>query len=56
MTVKALRELRKVYDPQFLFLNETKNKEEKLEVIKRKLKFKKSYYVELEGLSGELAV
>ena len=56
MIVKALRKLGKVYDPQFLFLSEIKNKDEKLEDIRRKMKSEKSYYVELEGLNGGLVV
>ena len=56
LTVEALKELRKSYDPQFLFLMETKNKEEKLEMLRRRNGFEKGVYVEPEGLSGGLAV
>ena len=56
LIVKALKELERVYESQFLFFSETKNKKEKLEVIRRKLKFEESCYVESEGLSRGLAV
>ena len=56
LTVKALMELRKRYDLQFFFLLETKNKEEKLKIVKRKEKFDMACYVDPEGLSGDLAL
>ena len=56
LTVKALMELKKRYDPQFFFLVETKNKEEKLEIVRRKAKFDMACYVDSEGLSGGLAL
>ena len=56
LTVEALMEQRKKHDPEFFFLNETKKKEEKLEEVRRKLKYGKACYVEPEGLSGGLAL
>ena len=48
--------LRKKYDPQFLFLMETKNKKEKLEMLRRRNGFEDACYVDPKGLSGGLAV
>ena len=56
MIVEALRELRRSYDPQFLFLMKTKNKKEKLEVLRRRNRFEDACYVDPERLSGGLAV
>ena len=38
------------------FLMKTKNKEEKLEIVRRKAKFDMACYVDSEGLSGGLAL
>ncbi|OMP12130.1 reverse transcriptase [Corchorus capsularis] len=56
LTVNNLHNLRRKYDPQFLFLMETKNKEKKLEVLRRKMHMEGRIYVEPEGLSGGLAL
>ena len=55
LIVKALRELKKKSDPQFLFLMESKNKDERLENL-RSNGFEYACYVESEGLSGGLVV
>ena len=56
LTVRALKELRRKYDPDVMFFMEIKNKSSKMEVLRKKLLFNESMYVELEGLSGGLAL
>ena len=51
-TFHALKELKKKYDLDFIFLMETKNKSSKLEKMRKKLDFDKGSYAEPEGLSG----
>ena len=53
---EALQKLKKTHDPQFFSLIETKKIEEKLEIVRRKVKFEKACYVEPEGLSEGLAL
>ena len=56
LTIQALRELKKKYDPDFIFLMETKNKSWRLERMRKKMGFEDGYYVEPKGLSGGLAL
>ena len=56
MTIHALRELKNKYDPDVVFLMETKNKSRKLEGMRQKLRFDEGVYVEPEGLSEGLAL
>ncbi|XVF37472.1 hypothetical protein REPUB_Repub20aG0011000 [Reevesia pubescens] len=55
-TVQALRELKREYDPDFVFLMETKNKSGKLEKLRKKMGYDEGFYVEPLGLSGGLSL
>ena len=55
MTVRVLKELYRKYDPDFVFLMETK-KNHKMEKFRKRMGFGESMYVEPEGLSGGLAL
>ncbi|OMO94917.1 reverse transcriptase [Corchorus capsularis] len=54
--VEALHELRRKFDPDFIFLMETKNRQEKLEMIRKKMKLDCAIYVDPDGLSGGIAL
>ncbi|OMO50989.1 reverse transcriptase [Corchorus capsularis] len=56
LTVEALHELKRDYSPQLMFLMETKNREDKLETLRRKLRFNGKFYVEPEGIGRGLAL
>ncbi|XVE71696.1 hypothetical protein DITRI_Ditri10aG0172300 [Diplodiscus trichospermus] len=52
LIVQALKELKKKFDPDLIFLMETKNKYGKLEIMKKSLKMEEGVYSEPKGLSG----
>ena len=56
LIVQALRELRRKYDPNLVFLMETRNGREVLEKVKGRMRYANNYYVDLEGLSESLAL
>ncbi|PWA82942.1 hypothetical protein CTI12_AA174550 [Artemisia annua] len=56
LTVSNLRELCRVHRPDIVFLMETKNKEKKLESIRRSTYFDGHFYVNPVGFSGGLAL
>ena len=56
LTVKALKMLKRKYDSDVVFLMETKNRRDRLEGLREKLKFGEGVYVDPEGLSGGLAL
>ena len=56
LTVSNLRELCRVHRPDIVFLMETKNREEKLESIRRSTYFNGHFYVNRVGSSGGLAL
>ncbi|GJV90120.1 reverse transcriptase [Tanacetum coccineum] len=56
LTVLNLRELCRVHRPDIVFLKETKNKEAKLESIRRSISFDGKFYVNHVGRSGGLAL
>nr|GEU52210.1 reverse transcriptase [Tanacetum cinerariifolium] len=55
-SVSNLRELHKAHSPDVIFLMETKNKQQKLERLRRSLHFASAYYVDPVGCSGGLAL
>ena len=56
LTVKALKELRRKYDPDVVFLMETRNGQEVMERIRKRMRYDGRYYVDPEGLNGGLAL
>ena len=56
LTVKALKELRSKYRPYLVFLMETRNEDEVMERLRKKMRYENRYYVNPEGLSGGLAL
>ena len=55
MTFRVLKELCKKHDPDFVFLKEIKNKNSKMEKLRKNIGFGECMYVDFEGLSGGLA-
>lgn len=56
LTVSHLRELCRAHHPEVVFLMETKNKEKRMESIRRSLHFSGDFYIHPAGLSGGLAL
>ena len=56
LTIKALKELKSKYRPCLVFLMETRNEEEVMERLRKKMRYENRYYVNPEGLSGGLAL
>ncbi|KAF7835884.1 reverse transcriptase [Senna tora] len=58
LTVKALRELCRKFQPQVVFLMETKRSGQKMEVLRRRNRFRfdKTFYVDFDGKSGGLSL
>ncbi|XWS16503.1 hypothetical protein CRYUN_Cryun34aG0093900 [Craigia yunnanensis] len=56
LAVDALKEHKKNYDPNIIFLMETRNRKEAMEKVRKKVKFENSYYIDLDGMSGGLAL
>ncbi|XVE62334.1 hypothetical protein DITRI_Ditri06bG0109700 [Diplodiscus trichospermus] len=56
LIVQALKKLKKKYEPDVVFLMETKNKSSRLESVRKKLKMEEGVYCESEGLSWGLAL
>ncbi|KAF7807955.1 TMV resistance protein N-like [Senna tora] len=58
LTVRALRELCRIYKPPVVFLMETKRSGEKMEEfrLRNRFQFDRTFYVDLEGESGGLAL
>lgn len=54
LTVRHLKASVRKYNPDMVFLMETKNKNGKMENIRRKLNFNKVVYVEPQGIEGGL--
>lgn len=56
LTIQALRVLVTQEKPSLVFLMETKNKEQKVLNLKRRLKFQNSYLVNPKGIGGGMAI
>ncbi|XVF37227.1 hypothetical protein REPUB_Repub19eG0128300 [Reevesia pubescens] len=56
LTIQVLKELVRLNDPDFVFLMETKNKVEKVERLRKKLKIEYGIAVEPKGLGDGLAL
>ena len=56
LTVRVLKGLCRKYDPDFVFLMETKNKDKKMESIRRKVGMEEGVYVEPKGVGGGLTL
>lgn len=54
--MRVLKENIYKFDLEFICLLGTKNKKEKVELVRRKLKFSEGFMVEPEGLSGGIAL
>lgn len=56
LTVRHLADIHRKYQPEFLFLMETKNKTEKIEKLQRRLRMESSIVVDPIGISGGLTL
>ena len=56
LTVKALKELRRKYDPDVVFLMETRNGQEVMERIRKRMRYDGRYYMDPKELSGGLTL
>ena len=56
LTIKALKKLRRRYDPKLFFLMETRNGQEVLEKLRRIVRYDNYVYIDPKGLNGGLAL
>ena len=56
LTVKALEELKRKYDPYVVFLMEIRNEHEVTDRLRKIMRYDSKYYVDLEGLNGGLTL
>lgn len=55
-TMRELKQLCKLHKSAFIFLMETRAPEERIESLRRRLRFQKMFCVEARGRSGGLAM